>query len=188
MNTTFIRRLPQVVGLTLVWVALWGVLSPKIVLGGVLVAVAVVLMFPLPLLDRLPVRPWPFLRLVGFLLVDMVLSGIVVAHQTLSYGPRARSGIIAVPMVTRSGRVATMVAGGLALTPRSFVLQIDRRRGVWYVYALGMTSAADVEKVREQVLTLQRRVIAAFGHPDEVARSRAERPAHPLSEKTEGPS
>lgn len=188
MNTTFVRRLPPVAGLTLVWVALWGVLSPKIVLGGVLVAVAIVVLFPLPLLDRLPVRPWPVLRLVGFLLVDLVLSGIVVAGQTLRHGPRARSGIIAVPMLTRSGRVATMIAGGLALTPRSFVLQIDRRRGVWYVYALGVTSSAEVEQVREQVLTLQRRVIAAFGHPDEVARSRAYAPAHPLSEHTKGPS
>ncbi|MBW0105651.1 Na+/H+ antiporter subunit E [Pseudonocardia sp. KRD291] len=188
MNTTFVRRLPQVLGLTLVWVALWGIFSPKIILGGVLVAVAVTVMFPMPLLDRLPVRPWPLLRLIGFLLVDLVMSGIVVARQTLWHGPRARAGIIAVPMLTRSGRVATMIAGGLALTPRSFVLQIDRRRGVWYVYALGLASDADIEQVRLQVYTLQRRVIEAFGHRDEVARCHREAPAGPLSERMEEPS
>ncbi len=185
LDTPFVRRLPQVLGLTLVWVALWGVLSPKIVLGGLVVAVAVTLMFPMPLLDRLPVRPWPLLRLLGFLLVDLVRSGFSVGWETVRNGPRARAGIVAVPMLTRSGRVATMIAGTLALAPGSFVLQIDRRRRVWYVYALGVTSAADVERVREQVLTLQRRVIAAFGHPDEVARSRPDVPAHPLSERTE---
>ncbi|RZT84653.1 multisubunit sodium/proton antiporter MrpE subunit [Pseudonocardia sediminis] len=188
MNSPFVRRLPQVLGLTLVWVALWGVFSPKIILGGLIVAVAVTVMFPMPLLDRLPVRPWPLLRLVGFLLVDLVRSGFSVGWETVRHGPRARAGIIAVPMLTRSGRVATMVAGTLSLAPGSFVLQIDRRRGVWYVYALGVTSEADVERVREQVLTLQRRVIAAFGHPDEVAGSRADVPAHPLSERTEEPS
>lgn len=187
MSTLF-RRLPQVLGLTLVWVALWGVPSPKIVLGGLLVAATVTLLFPIPVLDRLPVRPWPLLRLIGFLLVDLVRSGFAVGWETLRHGPRARAGIVAVPMLTRSGRVATMVAGALSLAPGSFVLQLDRRRGVWYVYALGITTATDVDRVREQVRTLQRRVIAAFGHPDEVARSRADVPAAPLSEQTEDPS
>lgn len=167
------RRLPQVLGLTLVWVALWGVLSVKIVLGGVVVALAVTLLFPTPLLERLPVRPLAVLRLVGFLLVDLVLSGFVVGWEILRYGPRARSGVVAVPMLTRSGRVATMIAGALALTPGSFVLQLDRRRGVWYVYTLGLAGPEDAPRVRAQVLLLQQRVVAAFGHPDELALCRA---------------
>lgn len=168
-----LRRLPQVLGLTLVWVALWGVVSVKIVAGGLLVALLVTWAFPTPLLDRLPFRPWPVLRLVGFLLVDLVLSGFAVGWEILRYGPRARSGIVAVPMLTRSGRVATMIAGALALAPGSFVLQLDQRRGVWYVYALGLSGPEDARKVRDQVLVLQERVIAAFGHPDEVALCRA---------------
>ncbi len=168
-----VRRLPQVLGLTMVWVALWGVVSVKIVVGGLLVALVVTWAFPMPLLDRLPFRPWPALRLVGFVLVDLVLSGFAVGWEILRYGPRARSGIVAVPMLTRSGRVATMIAGALALAPGSFVLQLDQRRGVWYVYALGLAGPEDARRVREQVLLLQQRVIAAFGHPDELALSRA---------------
>ena len=185
MMYTLTRRLPQVIGLMLVWIALWGVISPKIVLGGLLVAVAVTVLFPMPLLDRLPVRPWPLLRLIGFLLVDLVRSGFAVAWETLRHGPRARAGIVAVPMLTRSGRVATMIAGALALAPGSFVLQIDRRRGVWYVYALGLSSPEDAGRIREQVLTLQQRVVAAFGHADEVDLCRAYAPDHPLSERAE---
>jgi multicomponent Na+:H+ antiporter subunit E len=167
------RRLPQLLGLTLVWVALWGVISVKTVLGGLVVALAVTLLFPTPLLDRLPFRPLPALRLAGFLLVDLVLSGFAVGWEILRYGPRARSGIVAVPMLTRSGRVATLVAGALALTPGSFVLQLDQRRGVWYVYALGLAGPEDAPRVRAQVLLLQQRVVAAFGHPDELALCRA---------------
>ncbi|TCK25498.1 Na+/H+ antiporter subunit E [Pseudonocardia endophytica] len=166
-------RVPQVLGLTLVWVALWGVVSVKIVLGGLVVALAVTLLFPTPVLERLPFRPLAVLRLVGFLLVDLVLSGFAVGWEILRYGPRARSGIVAVPMLTRSGRVATMIAGALALAPGSFVLQLDQRRGVWYVYALGLAGPEDARKVRAQVLLLQQRVIDAFGHDDEIALCRA---------------
>jgi multicomponent Na+:H+ antiporter subunit E len=173
--STLLRRLPTVFGLTLVWVALWGVLSVKIVVGGLLVALAVTLLFPAPVLERVPFRPWPVLRLVGFLLVDLLMSGFAVGWEILRYGPRARSGIVAVPMLTRSGRVAAVVAGAVALTPGSFVLQLDQRRGVWYVYTLGLAGPQDAPRVRRQVLALQERVIAAFGHPDELTRSRAAR-------------
>lgn len=174
------RRLPQVFGLTLVWVALWGVVSVKIVVGGLLVGFVVTLLFPTPILEPMPFRPWPVLRLAGFLLVDLVLSGFAVGWEILRHGPRARSGIVAVPMLTRSGRVAAMVAGGVALTPGSVVMQLDQRRRVWYVYSLGMASPDDARRVRAQVLRLQWRVIAAFGPPDELELARtttADRPA-----------
>lgn len=168
-----LRRLPQVLGLTLVWVALWGVISVKIVVGGVLVALVVMLLFPTPLLDRLPFRPLAVLRLAGFLMADLLMSGFAVGWEILRYGPRARCGIVAVPMLTRSGRVAAVVAGAVALTPGSFVLQLDQRRGVWYVYTLGLAGPEDAWKVRAQVLLLQQRVVAAFGHPDDVELCRA---------------
>ncbi|WP_214368474.1 Na+/H+ antiporter subunit E [Pseudonocardia sp. H11422] len=164
-----VRRLPQIIWLTVVWVLLWGTISLKIVLGGLLVAVVVTLLFPMPSMDpRLPLRPLPLLRLAGFLTVDLALSGVQVGWETLRYGPRARAGIIAVPMLAGSDRVITMVAGALALAPGSFVLQIDRRRGVWYVYALGLRGPADVDRVRRMVLHLQRWVIAAFGTAEEL--------------------
>lgn len=180
MMSTLARRLPQVLGLTLVWVALWGVLSVKIVVGGVLVAVAVAVLFPMPLLDRIPFRPVPLLKVIGYVLVDLARSGFAVAWVTLRDGPRARAGIVGVPLLTRSGRVIMVVAGALALSPGSYVLQIDRRRGVVYVYALGLTAPSDADRVREQVLTLQRSVVEAFGHADEVALCRGH--------VTEGPS
>jgi multicomponent Na+:H+ antiporter subunit E len=82
-------------------------------------------------------------------------------------------------MLTRSGRVATMIAGALALAPGSFVLQLDQRRGVWYVYALGLAGPDDARRAREQVLVLQERVIAAFGHADDLALCRAARTEEP---------
>lgn len=164
------RRIPQVLWLTLVWMLLWGTLTAKTVVGGVLVAVLVTVLFPLPpMAVRLSLRPWPILRLAAYLAVDLVRSGVQVAWETLRHGPRARAGIVAVPVLAGSARVIAMVAAGLSMTPGSYVLQLDRARAVWYVYALGLAGPDDAGRVRRQVLELQRRVIAAVGTPQELA-------------------
>jgi multicomponent Na+:H+ antiporter subunit E len=160
---TVLRRWPQVLWLTVVWVLLWGTISVKIVLGGILVAAAVTALFPLPLLARLPFRPWPLLQLGGWLLADLVVSGALVAWETVRYGPRARAGIVAVPLRTGSERITTLVAAAAALTPGSFVLQIDRAGSRLYVYALGLRGPADIARVRRQMARLQERVVRAVG-------------------------
>ncbi|MFC5995229.1 Na+/H+ antiporter subunit E [Pseudonocardia hispaniensis] len=169
MNAAWVRRVPQVLLLTVVWVLLWGTVSVKIVLGGLLVGSAVAYLFPLPVEHpAMPVRPWRLLQLAGYLVVDLVISGVQVSWETLRYGPRARAGIIVVPLLSRSGRVVTVMAGGVVLTPGSYVLQIDQRGGVAYVYTLGLRSVADAERARRQILRLQLRVIAALGTADEL--------------------
>lgn len=160
---TVLTRWPQVLWLTVVWVLLWGTISVKVVVGGIGVAVAVTALFPLPLLLRLPLRPWALVRLAGWLLADLVVSGALVAWETVRHGPRARAGIVAVPLRTGSERITTFVAAAAALTPGSFVLQIDRAGGRLYVYALGLRSTADVARVRRQMERLQERVVRAVG-------------------------
>ena len=157
------RRWPQLLWLTVVWVLLWGTVTVKIVVGGVLVAAAVTALFPLPVLPRLPFRPWPLLRLGGFLLKDLVVSGGQVSWQTLRHGRRARAGIVAVPLLTDVERIVTLIAAAAALTPGSFVLQIDRPGGLLYVYALGLREPGDAERVRRQMARLQERVVRAVG-------------------------
>jgi multicomponent Na+:H+ antiporter subunit E len=157
------RRWPQVLWLTVVWVLLWGTVSVKIVVGGVLVAVAVTALFPMPVLPRLPFRPWALLRLGAYLLWDLVRSGAQVSWETLRYGRRARAGIVAVPLAAMDERVTTILAAAVALTPGTFVLQIDRAGGRLYVYALGLRAAPDAERVRRQLNVLQERVVRAVG-------------------------
>nr|WP_255426387.1 Na+/H+ antiporter subunit E [Pseudonocardia sp. C8] len=158
------RRVPQVLALALVWVLLWATLTPATIVGGLLVGLLVTALFPLPLLpERLPLRPLKVLRLVGFLLQDLVVSGVRVSMVTLVHGPRARSGIVALPLCTGSDRTVTTLVAACALTPGSFVLQIDRERRRWYVYALGLHRPGAVERVRRDMMTLQRRVVDALG-------------------------
>lgn len=163
-------RLPQLIWLTAVWVLLWGTGSALTVLGGVVVAVLVTAAFPLPPIPgHLSIRPWRLLRLAGYLIVELVVSGVEVSWETLRYGPRATAGIVEVPLLTGSDLVVAAVANAVSLAPGEFVLQIDSRRRVCYVYGLGIRSAEDVARMHRQVLALQRQVVAALGSPDEVS-------------------
>jgi multicomponent Na+:H+ antiporter subunit E len=163
-------RLLEVGWLTLVWVLLWGTFTPLSIVGGVVVAVAVIGAFRFPPAEaHLPVRPLRLLGLVGYLVYDTVVSGAEVSWQTLRYGPAARGAVFEVPLVSSSDRVVTVIANGLSLSPGTMALQIDHTHGLWFVYALGPRDAAGVERLRRRALDMQRRVIAALGTPEELA-------------------
>jgi multicomponent Na+:H+ antiporter subunit E len=171
VSTTIARRLPSVLWLTVVWVLLWGTFTPASIVGGVLVAVLVTALFRVPpAADRVPLRPLHLSGLVLFLLYDLVVSGAEVSWQVLRHGPRARGAILAVPLISSSDRVVTVMANALSLSPGTMALQIDH--DVWYVYALGPRDRAGVERARRRVLDMQRRVLAALGSPAEVAEAR----------------
>lgn len=166
-------RLGDLIWLTLVWVLLWGSFTPLTLVGGVLVALIVTALFRLPApSDRLPFHPWRLLRLIGFLVRDVVVSGAEVSWQTLRYGPRALGAIIEVPLLPSSDRVVTILCTAITLSPGSMVLQIDHEHGVFYVYALGPRDGGGVHRVRLETLDMQRRVLEAFGTPDEIAAAR----------------
>jgi multicomponent Na+:H+ antiporter subunit E len=166
-------RLPSVLWLTLVWVLLWGTFTPASIVGGVLVAALVNVLFRLPpATDRLPVRPLRLLALLLFLLWDLVVSGAEVSWQVLRHGPRARGAIMAVPLISSSDRVVTVMANALSLSPGTMALQIDHDHDVWYVYALGPRDRAGVERARRRVLDMQRLVLAALGTPEELSEAK----------------
>jgi multicomponent Na+:H+ antiporter subunit E len=160
--------------LTLVWVLLWGTFTPLSIAGGVVVALAVIgaFRFP-PAAPHLPVRPLRLLGLGGYLVYDMVVSGAGVSWQTLRYGRSARGAVFAVPLLSRSDRVVTVVANALSLSPGAMALQIDHQHGLWFVYALGPRDEAGVERTRRRTMDMQRRVIAALGTPEELALAQA---------------
>jgi multicomponent Na+:H+ antiporter subunit E len=163
-------RLPSVLWLTCVWVLLWGTFTPASIVGGVVVAVLVTALFRLPAAtDRLPLRPLRVLWLALFLLWDLAVSGAEVSWQVLRHGPRARGAIMAVPLISSSDRVVTVMANALSLSPGTMALQIDHDHDVWYVYALGPRDHAGVERARRRVVDMQRRVLATLGSPDEQA-------------------
>jgi multicomponent Na+:H+ antiporter subunit E len=104
----------------------------------------------------------------------MVVSGAGVSWQTLRYGGAARGAVFAVPLLSESDRVVTVIANALSLSPGAMALQIDHEHGLWFVYALGPRDEAGVERTRRRTMDMQRRVLAALGTPAELAAAEAQ--------------
>jgi multicomponent Na+:H+ antiporter subunit E len=163
-------RVVEIAWLTLVWVLLWGSFTPLTIVGGVVVAVAVIASFRFPpAAAHLPARPLRLLGLAAYLAYDMVASGVEVSWQTLRYGRAARGAVIVVPLLSSSDRVVAVIANALSLSPGAMALQIDHEHGLWFVYELGPRDQAGVERSRRRAMDIQRRVLAALGTPEELA-------------------
>lgn len=172
MSRRLRRRVPLVVWLVAVWCLLWGQLTPKVVLSGVLVALVVTVVFPMPPASAtLALRPLRFSRLAGYLVWDLVISTLRVSWHAVRYGRSTRAGIVAVRTRTDSDYLTAVLANALSLAPGKFALQIDRANRLCYVYALGLSGehvAADAERVRSDVTRLEQHVVRAIGSDREI--------------------
>jgi multicomponent Na+:H+ antiporter subunit E len=155
---------PVLFWLTVVWVALWGDLSAFNVLAGFLVAVVVCLVFPLPPLHlHLHLRPLRLCWLILHFLVDVVIASAQVAGTTLQFHRQPRNAVIEVQLRTRSDFVLTVVAEMTSLVPGSLVVEARRSTHTLYLHVLDARDQAGVEKMRREVLALERRVVLAAG-------------------------
>lgn len=171
--------------LVLVWLMLWGSADLLAVLAGAVVAFGVLLLFPLPTGTPPRLRPARLLALVGYVLADVVISALRTSRETLQYGPDVRAAVIAVPVLSDVDHVVAAAASLVSMTPDKFVLRIDRRGGIFYVYSLGVRRRDEVDRAHDQVLTLQVRAVRALGPPGEARdvreRAHALRRAGPVS-------
>lgn len=156
------RRVVPVGWLALVWVLLWGRLSPGNVLNGLAVGALVSWLLPLPTVV-LGARPHPLglARLAAYFLKDLAVSSVQVAWLALRPGPAPRAAVVAVDLRSRSDLLVTLTAQLLCLVPGSLVIGTSRSR--LYVHVIGASDETAVEAFRRTVLLLEERVVAAFG-------------------------
>jgi multicomponent Na+:H+ antiporter subunit E len=170
------HQLPLLVWLVLVWNLLWGTWSWANLLSGILVALAVTVLLPLPpVVGGARVSPVGLLVFVGWFLADLVRSAAQVAWQTVRPRGIDRSAIIRVQLRTDSDLLLTILAESLTLVPGSMVIDMDRERRTLALHILHVRDADDVERQRRSVQAQEERVVRAFGSPDEIAALR--RPA-----------
>ncbi|HEX5428550.1 MAG TPA: Na+/H+ antiporter subunit E [Pedococcus sp.] len=156
---------PSVVGwLTVVWVALWGDVTLVTVVTGVAVAIVVCLVFPLPRLRmHLHVRPLWLGWLTARFLADLVAASAQVVWTTLQFSRQPRNAVIEVDLRTRSDFVLTVVAEMVSLVPGSLVVEARRSTHTLFLHVLDAKDLGGVDRMREQVHALERRVVLAFG-------------------------
>ena len=156
-----------VIWLSLVWLALWGSLTPLLVLAAPLVAVAVCWVFPLPRLrSTTRVHLGGLLVLLGHFAVDVVRASAQVSWVVLRQSRRSarplRNAVVEVDLTSDSDFVLTGVAILLSLVPGSVLVEARRSTHTVFLHVIDVDDDAGVERFRGQVLAQEQRILRSF--------------------------
>lgn len=169
-------RLLRVAWLTLVWVLLWGTFSWANLLGGIVVAVAVLVLFPLPAVSSGgELRPLGLLRVVLDVARDLAVSSVQVAWQSVRPGPPPRSSIVAVEVPDDSELLMALLVECLSLVPGSVVVEASVAERTLWAHVLGADDEAAIARFRRQTDRLVADLLAAGVHRVRVEPHRAAR-------------
>lgn len=154
--------------LTVVWVGLWGSVTPANVLGGLVVGAVLLRALPMDPPDS-PGRPSPLglLRFAGVFLVALVQSSMQVLVLCLRPGRSVHQAVIAVPVHGGGDRLLTLVANSISLTPGTLTLEVDRDRRLLHVHVLDVgPQGQGLPAVRASIERLEAAAGRALGlHP-----------------------
>ncbi|MEV4629147.1 Na+/H+ antiporter subunit E [Micromonospora sp. NPDC049523] len=162
-------QLVTVVWLVLVWNLLWGEFTWGNVLGGALVALLVLVFFPLPRVTfDGRIRPLGLLRFAARFIAELLTASVQVAWIAIRPDGVRHSAIIAVPLRVRSDLNLTLTAEALSLVPGTLIVEAIRDTGTLYVHVLDVRGPADVERARRDVLAVEERIVRATGSAAEL--------------------
>lgn len=165
----FWSRWPIVLWLTGVWVLFWGHLTVANVLAGLLLAVLLVSVAPMPRVgfEGRPSLPGMVVLLSTFA-VELFLASIQVTRTALTFWRPPRGAVIRVRLRSHSDLLLTVTAAFCSLVPGSIVVEAHRLTGTLYLHVLDIARPADLDRARERVLVVERRVMYAFASAGEI--------------------
>lgn len=159
---------PMIALLTLVWWVLWGSYTPFSLVGGVVVAVIVCFVFPLPPLKmHLKLNAWAVVVLVARFHYDVFRASAQVAWLTLFPPKPLTNALVEVRLRSESDFVLTVVAELVSLVPGSVVVEAHRATHTLFLHSIDIRDEAGMDRVREAVLAQEERVVRAFGGLEE---------------------
>lgn len=167
-RATIIEQSPLLLALVVLWMLLWGSLSPLTIVTGIIVALAVTRAFYLPPVELSGrFNPLWFAVFLGRFLGELTIASFQVALQAFARTPVPHSAIVRVDLRTRSDFIMTGVSLASSLVPGSLVIEVDRANARLYVHALNMRSPGDIEKVRAHALSIEHDLLRAMGSREE---------------------
>jgi len=169
VSARLLRQLPPLLWLVLVWVLLWGTWSWANLLSGVLVALVVTTVVPLPpVVENIRIRPVAFAVLVGSFAWNLLVSSVEVAWASLRRHGPVRSALVEVELRSDSDLLLTLVAEMLTLVPGSIVIGVDRERRTLALHLLDVRDEADVDREKARVALAETRVVRALGSTSDI--------------------
>jgi multicomponent Na+:H+ antiporter subunit E len=168
---SMLRELPRrwlgLLVATVFWCLLWGGFTPSDILGGLVVAVLVYVVFPLPSMAReVTLRPLSFCWLALRFLWDMSVSAVQIAWWAVRPGPQPPTAVIAVTMASRSDLFLTLTAAMSTLIPGSVVVEAQRATGTLFLHVIGVGTEEGAEQARERTRQQEIRLLRAFARRD----------------------
>ncbi|MEM8706259.1 MAG: Na+/H+ antiporter subunit E [Actinomycetota bacterium] len=155
-------RIFLITWLVVVWMALWRDPSIANLVGGLLVAIGITTLFPLPKQETsLRVRPLALLRFLGHATLAIIRANVFVAWEVITPGNRTNVGVVAVDLRESHPVVITLVSHAIGLAPGTFVVDVeDGGDGPVRIY-VHVLHLREVEDLRNDVLELERLALAA---------------------------
>ncbi|MFC7375187.1 Na+/H+ antiporter subunit E [Brachybacterium sp. GCM10030267] len=146
------------------WCLLWGGFGLQNVLGGLLAAVLVFALFPMPPTGHeLTLRPLRFAYFVLRFLADLCVSAVEVGWYAVRPQPPPPSSVIAVTMASRSDFFLTATGVLCTLIPGSVVVEAQRATGMLFLHTIGAGTPEEVERARRTVRAQEARLLRAVG-------------------------
>ena len=156
-------RIWVVCWLILVWILLWGTFSAANVLSGLLVALIITLLLPLP---AVPVEGWvhplSLLRLAVTVAYYLLLSSVQVAFLAVKPGPPPLSAVLRAHLAVKSDLVLALAVNIFNLIPGSIVLESDQSRRMLYMHVIDVGNERAMARFYSQVTQVERMLVAAF--------------------------
>lgn len=154
------RRIVALVWLNAVWVTLWESLSWANVIGGVLVALAVLHLIP-PRDSGVEVgfHLLAAARLVFYFLGELLKASALMAWEVLTPRNRINAAVVSVQLESGVPGILSAVANMVSLTPGTVTLEVDERERTLFIHVLHLQS---LEDIRESVRYLEKLTLRAF--------------------------
>ncbi|GAA2180799.1 Na+/H+ antiporter subunit E [Brooklawnia cerclae] len=176
MNATSVRPTRRsvsplaVVLLTIMWVLLWGDLSWGNLVAGIVLALLITWLVPMPRgpRRRLTVRPVATARLMARFAWDVVEASAHIVAVIFS-GRTPREAIIRVQTRAHSDAFLAATAGFTALVPGSIVIDAHRLTGILYIHVFDVAEGDEaLEEAHQRVLDQEERLLRAFATRSEL--------------------
>lgn len=154
--------LAMIFWLTLIWIAVFASVSWLTVLSGILVAVLVQLVFPMPSQKGLwHIRPFAFLYLLVHFIFDLVKAGLQVTRVVLTTRQHD-DGIVRCDLRSGNAVYMTIVAAMTSMIPGTIVVETDQREKALYLHCLDLEAQGGVQGIKDMTWAQEKRVLYAF--------------------------
>lgn len=165
-------QLPVIAWLTVVWLLLWGEITPINLIGGVLVSALIILVFPFPRVSvEGTLRPWRTIVLLTRFLYDLTVASFMVGWLAVRPGRPPGSAVILIDLVSGSELRQTLTGELISLVPGSLLIELDSRGRRMWLHVLDADTPEKVASARHKARLQEHRLLQAIGTRDEVAES-----------------